>query len=131
MVDTVTQRMEDVVSAAKLANWDATNAATSPQVREGVRLIDAFAKINAAPPMPHVPAVVLSADKPFRIDLLPPDVKQDETGHASTTGSPRWTGWRSTSMPSTSRKPNSGHDIYLYSPALVVDAIRDVVDDVH
>ena len=28
-------------------------------------------------------------------------------------------------------KTDSGHDIYLYTPTLVVDAIRDVVDDVH
>jgi hypothetical protein len=27
-------------------------------------------------------------------------------------------------------RTNSGHNIYLYSPALVVDAIREVVDDV-
>lgn len=129
MVDTVTQLMEDVISPAKLANWDATNAMTSPQVREGVKLIDAFGQINAAPPMPAVPAVVLSADKPWRIDLLPPEAVTDdmvtfddwlssldrlatdlEAEHITTT--------------------DSGHDIYLYHPALVVDAIREVVDDV-
>jgi pimeloyl-ACP methyl ester carboxylesterase len=65
MVDTVTPRIEDVASLAKLANWDAHNAATSPQVREGVRLIDAFQQVDAAPPMPQVPAVVLYADKPW------------------------------------------------------------------
>ena len=129
MVDTVTQLMEDVISPAKLASWDATNAMTSPQVREGVRLIDAFGQINAAPPLPEVPAVVLSADKPWRIDLLPPDAVTDdmvtfddwlssldrlatdlEADHITTT--------------------DSGHDIYLYQPALVVDAIREVVDEV-
>lgn len=129
MVDTVTQLMKDVVSPAKLADWDATNAMISPQVREGVQLIDAFAQINAAPPLPDIPAVVLSADKPWRIDLLPPEAVTDDmvtfddwlaaldllaadldAEHITTT--------------------DSGHDIYLYSPALVVDAIRDVVDTV-
>jgi pimeloyl-ACP methyl ester carboxylesterase len=129
MVDTVSQFMEDVVSPAKLANWDASNAMTSPEVREGVQLIDAFAKMNAAPPVPDIPAVVLSADKPWRIDLLPPEALSDDmvtfddwlasldrlateldAEHITTT--------------------DSGHDIYLYAPALVVDAIREIVGDV-
>jgi pimeloyl-ACP methyl ester carboxylesterase len=129
MVDTATQLMEDVVTAAKLANWDATNAMTSPEVREGVQLIDAFARINAAPPLPDVPAVVLSADKPWRFDLLPPEAITDEMVSfddwltsldrlAAGLGAEHIT------------KTGSGHDIYLYTPALVVDAIRDVVDDV-
>jgi len=129
MVDTVTQLMEGVVSADKLAKWDATNATTSPEVREGVQLIDAFAQINAAPPMPAVPAIVLSADKPWRSDLLPPEAKADEMVTfadwltaldrlATDLGAEHIT------------ETNSGHDIYLYSPALVVGAIRAVVDDV-
>jgi pimeloyl-ACP methyl ester carboxylesterase len=76
MVDPATELIADVVSPAALANWDAANAMTSDQVREGVHLIDAFAKIDAAPPMPDVPAVVLSADKPWRTDLLPPEAAQ-------------------------------------------------------
>ena len=57
MVDTVTPRMADVVSLSKLANWDESNALTSPEVREVVELIDAFAQIDAAPPMPDIPAI--------------------------------------------------------------------------
>jgi pimeloyl-ACP methyl ester carboxylesterase len=129
MVDTVTQFMEDVVSPGALANWDASNAATSPQSREGVRLLDAFAQINAAPPMPKVPAVVLSADKPWRIDLLPPEATQGELV--------TFADWQ-TALDHLSAalgaelitSTNSGHDIYQYSPALVVGAIRQVVDDV-
>jgi pimeloyl-ACP methyl ester carboxylesterase len=128
MVDTVTQLMEDVVSPGKLVNWDATNSATSPQVREGVKLIDAFEQINAAPPLPEVPAVVLSADKPWRIDLLPADATQGEMV--------TFADW----LASLDRlavalgaenitQTNSGHDIYLYNPALVVDAIQDVIND--
>jgi pimeloyl-ACP methyl ester carboxylesterase len=129
MVDTVTQFMADVVSSAKLANWDATNAATSPEVREGVHLIDAFAQINAAPPLPKVPAVVLSADKPWRIDLLPPEVVTDDMV--------TFQDWLSsldrlaTDLDAEHiTKTDSGHDIYLYTPALVLDAIRNVVDDI-
>jgi pimeloyl-ACP methyl ester carboxylesterase len=129
MVDTVTQLMEDVISPAKLANWDASNAMTSPEVREGVQLIDAFAQINAVPPLPDVPAVVLSADKPWRIDLLPPESVTDDMV--------TFDDW----LASQDRlaadldaehltETDSGHDIYLYRPALVVDAIRTIVDDV-
>jgi pimeloyl-ACP methyl ester carboxylesterase len=128
MVDTVTQFMEDVVSPGTLANWDASNAATSPQSREGVHLIDAFAQISAAPPMPRVPAIVLSADKPWRIDLLPEATRGELVTFAD---------WL-TALDHLSAalgaehitRTNSGHDIYQYSPALVVGAIRQVVDDV-
>ena len=81
MVDAATPLVEDVVNPEKLANWDATNRATSAQVREGVEM--------AAQ------------------DLL-----------ASALGAEHIT------------STNSGHHIYLYSPALVVDAIRELVDDV-
>jgi pimeloyl-ACP methyl ester carboxylesterase len=129
MIDTVTQLIESVASSAQLANWNATNAATSPQIREGVELIDAFAQIDAAPAMPKVPAIVLSADKPWRTDLLPPEAKQQDTVTfdqwltsldrlAAALDAPHIT------------KTDSGHDIYLYTPPLVVDAIRGIVGDV-
>ncbi|GFG51946.1 alpha/beta hydrolase [Mycolicibacterium agri] len=129
MVDTVTPLIEDAVGPAKLANWDVTNAATSPQVREGVRLIDAFAKINAAPPIPTMPAAVLSAEKPWRTDLLPPEATQGEqVTFADWLAAQQQLALALGVEPVTAT--DSGHDIYLYRPALVVDAIRDVVDDV-
>lgn len=129
MVDTATPRIEDVTSAVRLVNWDAANAATSPQVREGVRLIDAFEKIAAAPPPPPVPAVVLSADKPWRTDLVPAAAAATET---VTFG--QWLAaldllardLHAENITAT----GSGHDIYLYHPALVTDQIRRIVDDV-
>jgi pimeloyl-ACP methyl ester carboxylesterase len=129
MVDAVSPLIENVVSPAKLANWDATNAATSAQVREGVRLIDAFAKINAAQPLPTIPAAVLSADRPWRTDLLPPEATQGEQVTFAD-----WLAGQNQLAAALDVEPvtatDSGHDIYLYRPALVVDAIRDVVDDV-
>lgn len=129
MVDAAGQQMEDVVSATTLKNWDEINATTSPQVREGVRVIDAFAKINASPPLPRVPAVVLSADKPYRTDLLPADVNQDDLV--------TFADWLAAQDRLATElhaehimKTDSGHNVYMYSPALVVAAIREVVDDV-
>jgi hypothetical protein len=127
MVDTVTQLMEQVVTPAKLANWDESNAMTSPEVREAVRLIDAFARINAAPPLPELPAVVLSADKPWRIDLLPPElVTEDMVAFEDWLASLELLAADLGAEHIT--ETHSGHDIYLYNPALVVDAIRRVVE---
>ncbi|MFG2292238.1 alpha/beta fold hydrolase [Streptomyces sp. NPDC048603] len=130
MVDTVTELMADVISPGALRNWDATNARTSPQVREGVHIIDAFRRINAAPPMPRVPAVVLSADKPWRLDLLPPEERKGErvAFKDSLTALDRLS--KALHAEKHITRTNSGHDIYLYSPQLVTDAIRTVVDDV-
>lgn len=129
MVDAVSEQMAVVVSPAALANWDTTNATTSDQVREGVLLIDAFGRIAAAPGLPAVPAVVLSADKPWRTDLLPESARQDEQV--------TFADWLAAQDRLAAvlgaehiARTHSGHDIYLYSPALVIEAIRDVVAQV-
>lgn len=129
MIDTVTPLMEHVTSAERLVNWDATNATTSPQVREGVKLIDAFEKINAAPPLPELPAVVLSADKPWRTDLLPAEATTHETVTFA-----EWLASLDLLAKDLGAEhvthTDSGHDIYLYNPTLVTGEIRDVVTDV-
>jgi pimeloyl-ACP methyl ester carboxylesterase len=128
MVDAGSPLLADVTDGRRLVNFDVASAMTSPQVREGVKLVDAIEKIQAAPPLPRAPAVVLSADKPSRTDLLPPDLaaiptitfaqwlaaqgllaRQLDAEHISSTG--------------------SGHNIYLYNPALVTDQIGRIVDD--
>lgn len=129
MVDTASQYMADVVSPEKLATWDQANAMTSPQVREGVRLIDAFARINAAPPMPKVPAVVLTADKPWRVDLLPPEV--DRTTMVTFDDWQAQLDRLAEALGAVNiTETNSGHNIYQYSPRLVVESIHSVVEDV-
>jgi len=98
-------------------------------VREGVKLIDAFEKIDAAPPLPELPAVVLSADKPWRTDLLPAEA----TAHETVT----FAEWLA-SLDLLAKElgaehvtaTHSGHDIYLYNPTLVSNEIRAVVDRV-
>ena len=130
MVDAATEYIKQVVSPATLAAWDTTNATTSAQVPEGVEVIDALRRIAAAGPMPKVPAIVLTADKPYRVDLLPPELVQG--GDLLT-----FDEWRAsqdllaTSLGATHiTTTDSGHHIYLYSPELVTRAIRDVVDRV-
>jgi pimeloyl-ACP methyl ester carboxylesterase len=129
MVDAASETIAEVVSPEQLEGWDATNAMTSPQVREGVRVIDAFARIAAAPSMPPLPAVVLSADKPWRVDLLPPGSRS-----AATVTFDDWLVAQDRLAAALDAShiadTDSGHDIHLYAPVLVVDAIRDVVDEV-
>ena len=129
MVDALSEHMADVLSPAQLDTWDASNAATSPQVAEGVRVIDAFQQIDAAPPMPAIPAVALAADKPWRTDLLPPESLSSEqvTFEDWRAGQDRLATSLGVELITAT---DSGHDIYLYHPSLVVDAIERVVEEV-
>jgi pimeloyl-ACP methyl ester carboxylesterase len=123
MVDAGSSYIEEAVTASKLAVWDQTNRLTSPAQPEGVELLDTFAKLDAAPPLRKIPVVVLSADKPVRADLLPaPD--------ASVTFAD-WTNAQNLLASALNAEhvtaTNSDHNIYLYSPQLVITAIRNVV----
>ena len=52
MVDTASEVMEEIITPGALDWWDDVNSTTDEVVREGVMVEDAFARINAAPPMP-------------------------------------------------------------------------------
>lgn len=129
MLDAATAQIAHDVRAEQLVAWDASNALTSEQVHEGVRLLDAFDRIAAAGPLPDVPAAVLSADKPWRTDLLPPEVAAVDTV--------TFEDWARAQVRLALElgveqvaETGSGHDIGLYQPALVVRTIRAVVDEV-
>ena len=124
MVDAVSSDIEQAATASKLARWDELHRSTAPGT-EGVEVLDALARLDAVPALRRLPAVVLSADKPYRTDLLPP-----EDVEASVT----FTDWRDQQERLAARlgaehvtTTNSGHHVYLYSPQLVIDAIREVV----
>jgi pimeloyl-ACP methyl ester carboxylesterase len=129
MVDTVSEVMADLVTPGALDWWDRVNSATNDVVREGVMIKDAFARINAAGPMPKVPAIVLVADKPFRVDLIPPEQLQGEhTTFADWVAMVKKLGHNLGAK--TITKTDSGHNIYLYNPKLVIDSIAEIVTDV-
>ena len=128
MVDAASSRLREAVTASKLAAFDQTNKVTSPQSPEGVEVLDALARLDAAPSAPVIPAVVLSADKPYRTDLAPA---------ASRDSSVTFTDWlRGQELLAQYLKAahvsqtNSGHNVYLYSPQLVTNAIHKVVESV-
>ena len=128
MVDAASSHLEQAATPAKLGVWDRINRATSAQQPEGVEILDTFAKLDAAPTLPEFPAVVLSADKPTRADLLPADVA------ATTVTFTDWLAGQDQLASALAAEhvtaTNSGHNIYLYSPQLVIVAIRSVVETV-
>ena len=126
MVDAASSRLRQTLDPARLAVWDQTNRQTSAQVREGVEVADALDRIAAAPTMPELAAVVLAADKPYRTDLIPPELADKSL---------RFVDWKSAQellAPYLHARfvadTNSGHHVYLYSPQLVISAVREVVD---
>ena len=84
----------------------------------------AVARINAAPPLPRVPAIVLSSDKFASPEVLTPEnytlaqIHQANTLLADALGT--------TNIVST----GSGHNMMLYQPKFVADNIIDIVDRV-
>jgi len=129
MVDAATPLVREVASPEAVAKWDASNRMSVPEAPEAVMLIDAFTKIDATPPLRELPAVVLSADKPWQ----PPSAVKESDPAAGVT----FADWRaSEGLLATSLKArlvattNSGHNIYAYAPQLVISAIREVVESV-
>ena len=91
---------------------------------EGILVDDAFARIKVAPPLPRVPAIVLSADKYPPPEAVTPDnytlaqIHEANTMLAAALGT--------TNIFST----GSGHNMMLYQPKFVADNIIDIVDRV-
>jgi pimeloyl-ACP methyl ester carboxylesterase len=130
MVDAATDLIKQAAGAEELAGWDASNRVSHPAAPEAVELLDAIGRIEAAPPLPERPAVVVSADNPWQSPA--PDAHREPNGRMIT-----FAEWRAAqdllaaSLRATHvAETRSGHNIYLYQPGLVVDAIRKVVDEV-
>lgn len=129
MVDAATQLIRQVASPQAVTTWSEINERSVPAAPEAVRLADAFAKIDAAAPPRELPAVVLSADKPWQ----PPSVSATSAAATGIT----FADWQEAQkLLAASLKArhveqtNSGHNIYAYSPQLVIDAIQAMVDAV-
>jgi pimeloyl-ACP methyl ester carboxylesterase len=128
MVDAAADLIRQEASAKELAGWDASNRV--PAAPEAVELLDAIEKIEVAPHLPERPAVVLSADKPWQSPA--PDAHGETSGGMITFA--EWLAAQDLLAASLHAahvaETQSGHNLYLYQPGLVVDAIRKVVDEV-
>jgi pimeloyl-ACP methyl ester carboxylesterase len=127
LVDSVTPLIRQVASPEAVAKWDAINRRSVPEAPETVMLLDAFAKIDALPPQRPIPAVVLRSDKPWQ----PPSTPKEQLAAGGVT----FVEWQASEERLAAAldaklitETRSGHNIYAYSPALVVDAIESVVD---
>ena len=91
---------------------------------EGILVDDAFARIKVAPPLPGVPAIVLSADKYPPPEAVTSDnytlaqIHEANNMMAAALGT--------TNIFST----GSGHNMMLYQPTFVADNIIDIVERV-
>ena len=129
MVDAATPLIREVASPEAVAKWDEANRRSVPEAPEAVMMVDAFARIDAASPLRELPAVVLSADKPWQ----PPSAAKESDPAAGVTFADWRTSERLLATSLNARlvtKTKSGHNVYAYAPQLVIDAIRDVVDAV-
>jgi pimeloyl-ACP methyl ester carboxylesterase len=91
---------------------------------EAILAKDAFATIAAAPPLPRVPAIVLSADKFVAPAALKPDNYTQAQIHRANDLLAAALGTTNVIVPGT------GHNQMLYQPQAISDQIVTVVDEV-
>jgi pimeloyl-ACP methyl ester carboxylesterase len=124
MVDGVSEYLTTLGSPAQNAAFERDSAVPPEPGGEGALIDDAVARINEAPPLPQVPAIVLSADKFAPPEALTPEnytlaqIHQANTMLAAALGT--------TNVVAR----GSGHNMMLYQPQFVADNIIDIVDRV-
>lgn len=103
------------------AAFDTDGMVVDPQSPEAILADDAFAQIAAAPPLPRVPAIVLSADKFAPPWVLKPDNYTQAQIHGANDLLAAALGTTNVIIPGT------GHNQMLYQPQAVADQITGVV----
>jgi pimeloyl-ACP methyl ester carboxylesterase len=101
-----------------------TDAQVADPGEEAVLADDAFDRIAAAPPLPRVPAIVLSADKFPAPAALKPDNYTQAQVHQANDLLAAALGTTNVTVPGT------GHNQMLYQPQAIADQIVTVVDEV-
>ena len=124
MVDGVSEFLPVVGNPAQNAAFERDSATPPEPGDEAVLMDDAFARIRAAPPLPAVPAVVLSSDKFPPPAALKPDNYTQAQIHLANSMLAAALG--TTNVIST----GSGHNMMLYQPKFVADSVLGVVDRV-
>jgi pimeloyl-ACP methyl ester carboxylesterase len=101
-----------------------TDAQVADPGDESVLADDALDRISAAPPLPRVPAIVLSADKFAQPSALKPDNYTQAQIHQANDLLAAALGTTNVIVPGT------GHNQMLYQPQAIADQIVTVVDEV-
>jgi pimeloyl-ACP methyl ester carboxylesterase len=124
MVEPTSQFIPTVGTAAQNAAFFDSTEKPAETGGEGVLAADAFARVAAAPPLPGVPAIVLSGDKfPPPADLTPDTYTQAQVHQANDLLADAL-GTRNVIV------RGGGHNLMLYQPQAVADHIIAVVDQV-
>jgi pimeloyl-ACP methyl ester carboxylesterase len=124
MVDGVSEFLPDLGTAAQNAAWERDSSEPPEPGGEGVLILEAIGAVKDAPPLPQVPAIVLSADKFAAPESLTPEnytlaqIHQANDMLAAALGT--------TNIIAT----GSGHNMMLYQPKFVADNIIGIVDQV-
>jgi pimeloyl-ACP methyl ester carboxylesterase len=124
MVDPVSEFLETLGSPAQNAAWERDSMTPPEPGDETVLVGEAIALVQNAPPLPRVPAIVLSSDKFAAPEALTPDnytlaqIHQANDMLAAALGT--------TNVVSN----GSGHNMMLYQPKFVADNIIGIVDRV-
>lgn len=120
MVDPVSEFLPLVGSPVQNAAFDRDGRVPAIPDGEGVLFDDAFARIGSAPPLPNVPAAVLSSGKFFPPAMLTPENYTQAQIH-------RANDMLAAALHTTNRViADSGHNVMLYDPAAVVDTVQAV-----
>jgi pimeloyl-ACP methyl ester carboxylesterase len=124
MVDPVSEFLPAVGTAVQNAAFDRDGRIPATPDGEGVLLDDSFARIKAAPPLPNVPAAVLSSGKFFLTDTATPEIYTQAQIHQAND-------MLAAALHTTDRiVADSGHNVMLYAPQDVADTIIAVLDQV-
>lgn len=124
MVDPVSEFLETVGSPAQNAAWERDSMTPPEPGDETVLVGDAIALVQDAPPLPHVPAIVLSSDKFASPEALTPDNYTLAQIHEAND-------MLAAALGTTNVVSNgSGHNMMLYQPKFVADNIIAIVNRV-
>ncbi|SBS76395.1 Alpha/beta hydrolase fold protein [uncultured Mycobacterium sp.] len=124
MVDGVSEFLPGLGTPVQNAAWERDSRQPSEPGGEGVLILEAIAAVRDAPPLRHIPAIVLSADKFAAPEALTPEnytlaqIHQANDMLAAALGT--------TNIVAT----GSGHNMMLYQPKFVADNIIEVIDQV-
>ena len=121
-VDPTSEFLPTLGSPAQNAAFEHDGAVPPEPGGEGVLVDDALARISEAPPLPRVPAIVLSADKfPPPQALTPQNYTLAQIHHANDL--------LAAALGTTNIVASgAGHNVMLYQPKFVADNIIDVVN---
>jgi pimeloyl-ACP methyl ester carboxylesterase len=124
MVDPVSEFLETRGSPRQNAAWERDSMTPPEPGDEAVLVADAIAVTQNAPPLPRVPAIVLSSDKFAAPENLTPDNYTLAQIHEAND-------MLATALGTTNVVSNgSGHNMMLYQPKFVADNIIEIVDRV-